>query len=173
MWQALQNGWIPPEIVTKEEYYQVKANQDKNPALTGFVGFGCSFGGKWWGGFASNKKGDNYCARAGRSLMKDLPGVKDAIFTCLDYKDVAIPDSAVVYADPPYQNTTGYTTGQFHHEEFWEYMRELSKRCIVFVSEQVAPNDFECIWQKELTRTLDYNKDNQTKKVEKLFRWRG
>lgn len=46
MWQALQNGWTPPDIVTKEEYYRVKANMDENPALTGFVGFGLSFGGK-------------------------------------------------------------------------------------------------------------------------------
>ena len=41
MWQALQNGWMPPDVVTKEEYYRVKANMDENPALTGFVGFGC------------------------------------------------------------------------------------------------------------------------------------
>lgn len=88
MWQALQNGWMPPDVVTKEEYYRVKTNMDENPALTGFVGFGCSFGGKWWGGLASNKKGDNYCARAERSLLKDLPGVKSATFTCLDYHDV-------------------------------------------------------------------------------------
>ena len=52
-------------------------------------------------------------------------------------------------------------------------MRELSKRCTVFISEQIAPDDFECVWQKELTITLDYNKNNQPKKVEKLFVWRG
>lgn len=173
MWQTLQQGWRPPEIITKDEYYYVKEHKDEKPALTGFVGFGCSFGGKWFGGLASNKKGDNYCAKAERSLMKDLSGVKDAMFTCLDYKDVVVPDNAVVYADPPYQNTTGYTTGSFNHEEFWECMRELSKRCTVFISEQTAPDDFECVWQKELTRTLDYNKSNQPKKVEKLFRWRG
>lgn len=64
MWQALQQGWQPPEIITKDEYYYVKEHKDENPALTGFVGFGCSFGGKWFGGLASNKKGDNYCTRA-------------------------------------------------------------------------------------------------------------
>lgn len=127
MWQALQNGWTPPDVVTKEEYYRVKANMDENPALTGFVGFGCSFGGKWFGGLASNKKGDNYCARAERSLLKDLRGVQSATFTCLDYHDVEIPDGAVVYCDPPYANTTGYTVGQFDTNEFWDYMRQLSK----------------------------------------------
>lgn len=173
MWQALQNGWTPPDVVTKEEYYRVKANMDENPALTGFVGFGCSFGGKWWGGLASNKKGDNYCARAERSLLKDLSGVKSATFTCLDYRDVEIPDGAVVYCDPPYANTTGYTVGQFDTNEFWDYMRQLSKRCDVYISEESAPDDFECIWSQELTRTLDYNKSNQPKKVEKLFKYKG
>ena len=52
-------------------------------------------------------------------------------------------------------------------------MRKLSKRCIVFISEQEAPDDFEVIWEKKLRRTLDYNKNNQPKKTEKLFRWKG
>lgn len=173
MWQAIQNGWTPPDVVTKEEYYRVKANMDENPALTGFVGFGCSFGGKWWGGLASNKKGDNYCAIAKRSLLKDLTGVQSATFTCLDYKNVEIPDGAVVYCDPPYANTTGYTVGQFDTDEFWDYMRQLSKRSDVCISEESAPDDFECIWSQELTRTLDYNKSNQPKKVEKLFKYKG
>ena len=172
MWQALQNGWQPPDIITKEEYYYVKEHKDVNPALTGFVGFGCSFGGKWFGGLASNKKGVNYCARAERGLMKDLPNLMDAKFTCLDYRDVEIPEGAVVYADPPYVNTTGYSLGQFDHEAFWDYMRKLSKTHKVFISEQEVPDDFECIWSKELTRTLDYNKNNQPKKVEKLFVWK-
>lgn len=175
MWQALQNGWQPPDIVTKDEYYYIKEHKDENPALAGFVGFGCSFGGRWFEGLASNKKGDNYCARANRSLMKDLPNLMDATFTCLDYRNVEIPDGAVVYADPPYAGTKKYATllGNFNHEAFWEYMRELSKTHKVFISEQTAPNDFECIWSKEQTRTLDYNKENQPKKIEKLFVWKG
>ena len=175
MWQALQNGWTPPDVVTKEEYYRVKANMDENPALAGFVGFGCSFGGRWFEGLASNKKGDNYCARAERSLMKDLPNLMNATFTCLDYREVKIPDGATVYADPPYEGTKKYATllGNFDHKAFWDYMRHLSKRCEVYISEESAPDDFECIWSQELTRTLDFNKSNQPKKVEKLFKYKG
>ena len=185
MWQALQKGWMPPDVVTKEEYYRVKANMDENPALTGFVGFGCSFGGKWWGGYAKDKRGDDYCGQAKRGLLrnyagnakstlaKDMSGLKTATFTCLDYHDVKIPDGAVVYCDPPYANTTGYTVGQFDTNEFWDYMRQLSKRCDVYISEESAPDDFECIWSQEITRTLDYNKSNQPKKVEKLFKYKG
>lgn len=173
MWQALQNGWTPPDVVTKEEYYRVKANMDENPALTGFIGFGCSFGGKWWGGYAKDKRGDDYCGQAKRGLLKDLVGIQSATFTCLDYRDVEIPDGAVVYCDPPYVNTTGYTVGQFDTHEFWDYMRQLSKRCDVYISEESAPNDFECIWSKEKVRTLEKNDNVGRVKVEKLFKYKG
>ena len=173
MWQALQNGWMPPDTVTKEEYYRVKANMDENPALTGFVGFGCSFGGKWWGGYAKDKRGDDYCGQAKRGLLKNLVGIQSATFTCLDYRDVEIPDGAVVYCDPPYVNTTGYTVGQFDTNEFWDYMRQLSKRCDVFISEESAPDDFECIWSKEKIRTLEKNDNVGRVKVEKLFKYKG
>ena len=173
MWQALQNGWMPHDVVTKEEYYRVKANMDENPALTGFVGFGCSFGGKWWGGYAKDKRGDDYCGQAKRGLLKDLVGIQSATFTCLDYRDVEIPDGAVVYCDPPYVNTTGYTVGQFNTNEFWDYMRQLSKRCNVYISEESAPDDFECIWSKEKVRTLEKNDNVGRVKVEKLFKYKG
>lgn len=173
MWQALQNGWTPPDVVTKEEYYRVKANMDENPALTGFIGFGCSFGGKWWGGYAKDKRGDDYCGQAKRGLLKDLVGIQSATFTCLDYRDVKIPDGAVVYCDPPYVNTTGYTVGQFDTDEFWNYMRQLSKRCNVYISEESAPDDFECIWSKEKVRTLEKNDNVGRVKVEKLFKYKG
>lgn len=172
MWQELQNGWMPPDVVTKEEYYRVKANMDENPALTGFIGFGCSFGGKWWGGYAKDKRGDDYCGQAKRGLLKDLVGIQFATFTCLDYRDVEIPDGAVVYCDPPYANTTGYTVGQFDTHEFWDYMRQLSKRCNVYISEESAPDDFECIWSKEKVRTLEKNDNVGRVKVEKLFKYK-
>ena len=173
MWQALQNGWTPPDVVTKEEYYRVKANMDENPALTGFVGFGCSFGGKWWGGYAKDKRGDDYCGQAKRGLLKDLVGIQSATFTCLDYHDVEIQDGAVVYCDPPYVNTTGYTVGQFDTNEFWDYMRQLSKRCDVYISEESSPDDFECIWSKEKVRTLEKSDNVGRVKVEKLFKYKG
>lgn len=173
MWQALQNGWTPPDVVTKEEYYRVKANMDENPALTGFIGFGCSFGGKWWGGYAKDKRGDDYCGQAKRGLLKDLVGIQSATFTCLDYRDVEIPDGAVVYCDPPYVNTTGYTVGQFDTNEFWDYMRQISKRCDVYISEESAPDDFKCIWSKEKVRTLEKSDNVGRVKVEKLFKYKG
>lgn len=170
MWKKLQNGWIPPSIITEEEYKYIKQNKDENKALAGFVGFGCSFGGKWFGGIARNKKGDNYCARAEKSVLKDLEGLKNTIFTCLDYQEVEIPKNSMIYCDPPYNGTTGYSTGKFDSDKFWNYVRELSKSHIVLISEENAPNDFEVIWEKDFKRMLDVNKDNIFTRKEKLWR---
>ena len=169
MWQGVQNGYELPNTITREQYYDIKANQDRDKCLTGFVGFGCSFGGKWWGGLAANKRGENYCAGANTSISKDLKGLMNVTFTCLDYRDVKIPDGAVVYADPPYIGTTRYSTGKFDSNAFWDYMRKLSKTHVVLISEESAPEDFTCIWEKGVTRSIDVNKNNQPKKTEKLF----
>lgn len=173
MWHGLQNGWTPPNIVTQEEYNYVKNHLDENKALSGFVGFGCSFGGKWFGGFARDRRDYDYCQGAKRSIMMGLQHLRDAEFICMDYKDVIIPDNSVVYADPPYYNATKYKTDDFNHEEFWEYMRYISKNNAVFISEQTAPDDFIPIWEKELKRILDCNKSNQFDVTEKLFIYGG
>ena len=56
--------------LSKEEYYYIKEHKDENKVLTGFVGFGCSFGGKWFGGYARNRVGRNYCLEAKKHTMK-------------------------------------------------------------------------------------------------------
>lgn len=169
MWRALQDGWIPPDEISKEQYKYIKEHKDENMALSGFVGFGCSFGGKWFGGLASNKRGDNYCRRANKSVLKDMGGLQNATFLCLDYKDVEIPQGAIVYADPPYDNTTGYSLGDFDSNEFWGYVRKLSETNIVLISEEKAPDDFVSIWHKEQKRMIDNVNKNIFTRTENLF----
>ena len=60
------------------------------------------------------------------------------------------------------------STGDFDHEAFWEYVRELSKRCTVLVSEETAPNDFACVWSKQIARQVDV-RQGRVYKTEKLF----
>ena len=161
MFRALQNGWMPPTEVSLEQYRYVRDHKDEDPALTGFVGFGCSYGGKWFGGFARGKS-ENYANEAHNSLMRQLPHIKQMEFLRGDYRSVFIPDGATVYADPPYAGTTGYHgTGKFDGEAFWDYMRTLAKRgCRVFVSEQNAPEDFRCVWEKPVKRWIGNSDDN-------------
>lgn len=166
---GVKNGYNLPEYISEENYKYIKEHKDDDKILAGFVGFGCSFGGKWFGGYARNKTGTNYALQSKKSLLKDMDKLMDAEFICKDYRDVQLPNGCVVYADPPYNNTTGYGKEKFDSKQFWNYMREISKEHIVIISEQVAPDDFISIWEKPFTRTLDVNKNNQFKVTEKLF----
>lgn len=123
MLQGVQQGYNLPEHITLEQYRYIRENKDADPVLAGFVGFGCSFGGKWFGGYARNKTGTNYAEQSKRSLLKDMATLQDAQFVCGDYRRLCIPPNSVIYADPPYNNTTGYTGDKFDTTEFWIAMR--------------------------------------------------
>lgn len=57
----------------------------------------------------------------------------------------------VIYCDPPYANTKQFANSQnFNYDEFWETMRQWSKNNYVLISELEAPDDFICIWQKDV-----------------------
>jgi DNA adenine methylase len=98
--KAVRDGWRPPENITKEEYYKIKENEkDFPPELVGFAGFLCSFGGKWWGGFAKNSKNDNYAARGSRCLIKQSKNLQGVNFLCGSYLDLVIPANSLIYCD--------------------------------------------------------------------------
>ena len=170
MYKAVQNGWTPPAIITEEEYDYIRNNKDKDKPLTGFVGIGCSYSGKWFGGYARNKTGRNYCLNAHNSILKQLNDIRDIKFDCKDYKELEF-DDCLIYCDPPYKDTTKYPIiGEFNTEEFWNVMRNWSKNNTVIISEYEAPNDFECI--KEInTKTNIRNRSGKGEnRVERLFR---
>lgn len=170
MYNALKDGWEPPESITKEDYENAKNGQAPD-YLMGFIGFGCSFAGKWFGGFA-NSPDRNYCKNARNSVMKKMKSMKDVDFLNRDYRELK-PNNLLIYCDPPYQGTTQYgLVGNFDSEEFWQTMREWSKNNMVLISEYNAPEDFEVVWQQEVITDMN-NKDNQKdKRVEKLFKFR-
>lgn len=169
MFKGLQNGYELPNEISEEEYKHIRTHKDEDMALTGFVGFACSFGGRWFKGYARDRTNRNYCFQGKRSLLKNIETFKNMSFICHDYKDVELPINSVIYADPPYANTTQYDNKIFDSDAFWEYARKVSQSHIMFISEQVAPDDFVCIWSKPLKRTLDVNKNNQFTVTEKLF----
>ena len=73
--------------------------------------------------------------------------------------------------DPPYQGTTGYKTGAFDHDKFFDWCREQAKKNIVFVSEYNAPEDFDCVWQGEIKTNFSSTRKKATHNaVEKLFK---
>ena len=171
MYRKLQEGWIPPTSLTKEEYNTYRYDtvwSEENDHLRAFVAIGCSFGGKWWGGYAANARQDNYALAAHRSLSKQAPMIKDAMFTNMGY--VALnPKGMLIYCDPPYGGTTGYNgSPTFDTLEFWDVARKWAQNNTVFVSEYDAPAFAVEVWRKETTTQL--NKNKTQKRLEKLYR---
>jgi DNA adenine methylase len=168
MYQALQSGWIPPAYVDKEQYEEVKALKNAHDPITAFIGFGCSFSGKWFGGYARDSAGRNYASNAKNSLIRQLPLISDVSFSCKSYSEWS-PVGCIIYCDPPYANTTGYNAvGEFDSANFWQTMREWSESNTVIVSEYEAPDDFICV--KEIaTKTDMHTKVGKDARTEKIF----
>jgi DNA adenine methylase len=156
-----------PDHVSEEYYAQLKDKKEIN-GVTGVIGHTCSFGAKWFGSYAKNKRGDDYSRAAKNNALAQSPNLKDCLFINSSYQFLDIPKESIVYCDPPYEGTAGYEGG-FNHSEFWEWVRIKSlEGHSVFVSEYTAPEDFICVWWKEITVTLSGH-SNITKATEKLF----
>lgn len=172
MYVAIQDGWIPPQTITEEEYFYMRDHKDEFPDhLVGFIGIGASFGGMWWHTFARDpKNGRDTCGESHRSVLKQKRKLKGVKFTSLNYKDLDIQPGSLVYCDPPYANTQGYTATKdtnFNHDEFWQWVRDLTKHSAVFASEYTAPSDFVPIWKNNLR--LQLAKDRSKEATEHLF----
>lgn len=167
MWQAVQGGWEPPSTVSHDLYCELRESNDVS-ALRGVVGFGCSFGGKWFGGYARCSRGTNYALAAKKSIARKAPGMVGTI-SCRDYRDYRPSTRSLVYCDPPYADTTvGYTgVDAFDSDEFWSTMRAWRDAgALVFVSEDKAPDDWTSVLNIERRRALS---DNDRRVVEGLF----
>ena len=95
------------------------------------------------------------------------------MFIAGDYRNYNVsPEKTLFYCDPPYQGTKQYSNAKsFDYDEFWQTMREWSKKNIVLISEQNAPEDFECIWQQDVSRSI--KAADKSKSTEKLFKYKG
>jgi DNA adenine methylase len=178
MWKALIDGWKPFEI-DKEEYEKVKNNKKGyKPYYVGWIGFNCSYSGKWFGGFAGKTKTKintirNYQKEAMKNILNQSPKLKEVTFSNLDYTELEIPPNSIIYCDPPYKDTTKYNS-HFDHDHFWDWCRDkVMEKHTVFISEYIAPSDFDCIWQKEVKSSLSANGviGGNKNSVEKLFIW--
>jgi DNA adenine methylase len=169
MWQAVSKGWMPPEQVTEDDYRNIRDNKDQDKALTSYVGFSMSFGGKWFGGYRRDKVGKrNYSAESYRDACKQFPKLTGVEFINKSVFDLNFPKPCTIYCDPPYAGTTKYKD-EFDHERFYDWCRERNKEGHkVFISEYWMPDDFICVWEKQVNSSL--NKDVGSKKAtERLY----
>jgi DNA adenine methylase len=158
----------------------LKKNKDLNKAETGWVGFNCSFSGKWWGSFSKDKISSNivryYQKECFRNMMNQIPNIKNVIFRYSSYLDLEIPDNSIIYCDTPYEEITKYQYKykvKINHIEFWDWCRNMTKKGHkVFISEYNAPEDFEVLWSKEISRGMTVQRIEKKKVIEKLFKWK-
>lgn len=168
--KAIQNDQNLPEYITKEEYQKVKDNKDNYPDwYVGFIGFICSFRGKWFAGYAGNglsKTGDtrNYQKQQINNIKKQAISIKGIKLECISYDALDIPANSIIYCDPPYQGTTKYKD-HFDSDMFWDWCRTMSKNNKVYISEYNAPDDFKCVWQKEVSSNFGATSKKATEKL--------
>ena len=148
--RTLQKGnWEPPDFISEKEYnnlYEQWKEGQCSPWI-GFAGFACSWGGKWFAGY-SRGENRNFCQEAKQSLLKKHKYLKHVVFSHSNYR-CRNPHGDVIYCDPPYRCTTGYSSDIFDTMLFWKKMREWSQDNKVIVSEYEAPSDFAIIWQAD------------------------
>ena len=90
-----------------------------------------------------------------------------------DFAEVDIPSDSVIYCDPPYRESGGYSKAKhFNHDRFYDW--SLRQTVPVYVSEYAMPEEFVEVaaWQKLCTMSQT---SNSLRTTEKLFvpRWQA
>jgi DNA adenine methylase len=142
MWFALsREGWIPPAYVDKKEHERLK-NSGVSSALRGYVGFCCSYRGAFFAGHQDKMWGEGKGGQRieRQNIIRTAQVFRDVEFQNTDYAELCIPPGSIVYCDPPYLGTTGYSSGEFDHKRFWNTMDKwVDGGAIVLVSEYDGP----------------------------------
>ena len=187
MFKSLVNGKDYSKYIDKETYshYRNIYNQerkgiikltDEQYAEVGWYGWMGSFNGRMYsGGYSGhnviqkNGKSRDYITEQINNTLSQIPYLQDIEFYSKDYQDLDIPIDSIVYCDIPYLGTKQYETSKdFDYKCFYNWCRENKDRYKIFVSEYSMPNDFKCIWQKEVTNAMNTTKTY--KPIEKLFK---
>lgn len=168
---AIRDGWTPPTSLTEEEYKTLQACRDcSGDALVAFAGYGCSFGGKFFAGYA-RREGSNaetFATYASRGAGKQRPLLQAVDFVHAPYWEMPFGHADVIYCDPPYAGTTRCGSGKaFDSARFWAWAQERARESIVLVSEFSAPSFSVEVWAKSKAAAL--RKTDGTAMVERLF----
>ena len=102
------------------------------------------------------------------SRFDELPIRLPIEFRNLDYRAAAedAGEDDVIYADPPYQGTSGYGVA-FDNAAFWEWCRQ-PRRALLIISEYSAPSDFAEVFAKQVTCSMPSNGE-VSRPIERLF----
>lgn len=186
MFEYLVNGFDFPRIIKKDVYdhYRNLYNQYNKGlielsfdeiAMIGWVGWMGSFNGRFFsGGYSghnvviSSGKTRDYIKEQIQNTLKSIENLEGVIFKSDSYEHVSIPEGSIVYCDIPYKSTKQYETSKgFDYDKFYNWCRENKNKYQIYISEYNMPDDFICIWSKEVTNSMNTTKTY--KPVEKLF----
>lgn len=179
MWQGLQQGLPKPLEIPKAKYDEARLEFNKGTNIQysdfeiGWIGWMASFNGRFFdGGYSGKTSTRDYVQEQIRNTLKQLPLLQGVEFLHSSYDELLLPPNSIVYCDIPYQGTKQYTTSKnFDYDKFWQWCRDKTEEGHeVYISEYNAPEDFECIWQMEVTNSM--NTTLTKKPVEKLFKFK-
>ena len=169
--------WKPPTDIPRNFYNDVRTSYYEDDgryddALIGWVGWMASRNGRFFdGGYSGfGRDGRDYIGENIRNISRQLDDLRGVEWCCGDYSEIPIPAGSLIYCDPPYKNTSGYTTGRnFDYPLFYDWCRRKSDEGhIVFVSEYKMPGEFDCVWEKQVKNTLNGTRTYTA--TEKLWR---
>lgn len=162
MYKKVMMGWMPPKSFTESKYNHIKNNKDEYPKeIVAYVGFALSYGGKWFGGWRrDSKKIRNYVQESYNNAEIQFAVLrnKDIEFTHGLYDEIVIPNTSLIYCDPPYNGTTSYKN-KFDSYKFYDWCIEMTKQGHdVFVSEyDIEVKYFKKLWHKAMSSSLTKN----------------
>lgn len=166
MWQGLQQNKERPIYITKELYsdarteFNNKTNIKFSDFEIGWIGWMASFNGRFFdGGYSGTVGKRDYINEQIRNTEKQIHLIKGAVFESGDYRETSMfyPDNSIIYCDIPYKGTKQYATSKsFDYDSFYNWCRNMKHfGHRVFISEYDAPNDFTCVWEKEVTNSMN------------------
>lgn len=176
MWQALERGEDFPEALTRAEWENLRESPPS--ALRGLAGFGGSFSGKWFAGYAkgghnANGQPRNHYGESLRRARRDIEGMRGRVTTSItrrSFEDTPVWPGCVVYADPPYRGTLGYGSS-FDHDAFWATAAWWSAQgADVYVSEYDGPAWAEVLLEVPLRVSTTTTEQGRVEATERLFR---
>ena len=108
--------------------------------------------------------------------LQQLGRLEQLEVTNKDYRAFTDVEGAIIYLDPPYENTnvSGYSDSkQFNHAEFYDWAAEMARENIVLLSSYTVTDDrFEEVFRFETARSTLSGGNDKTR-CEKLFMVKG
>jgi DNA adenine methylase len=166
-WLAAQDGFDPPRVVTEEDYSYYSRVRDAGDPMTGYVGFACSFGGKFFGGAART---NGLIKPSWVNTMKRIQWLRtsDVHLSCIPYWEHTVDsDSALTYLDPPYicRTPQSKVVPEFDRGHFVRYAEALPGT--VIASEFVNDRGWKVVhnWGDTVVRHLNAKPADGTSEV--------